>query len=247
MNFSEIRSKIKNGVYDAPVIDLPVRYPPGYVFDRFKSVDWNEKETERLNSKWDEVAAQNEKARSDADERFKKDLIQLIMDSTGINAADCAEKIFAFAYETRQDRGLQYPDNLYGILKRAEELASLYHDIKSASKPMCFDTIQKNLLYGVYEPCVMAVPPIYQEGHIFDNNKSGAWNKKQVERLNGERELTIAFNAKAVEDAESNFKRDLIGAIRNTGRFTEEMVVLIYAKAYNDGHTCGNYKVFEIA
>ena len=99
---------------------------------------------------------------------------------------------------------------------------------------MKFETIIDKINNGEYVKNKQTI--LYEEGHVFDEDKSVKWNKEEVIRKN--EQLKKEFNNAEVE----NFKNDVIEYILNNYEISNNRNIanMVYHMAYEFGHSSGN-------
>ena len=104
---------------------------------------------------------------------------------------------------------------------------------------MKFETIIDKINNGKYVKNKQA--NLYEEGHVFDENKSVKWNKEKVIRKN--EQLKKEFNNAKVE----NFKNDVIEYILNNYEINNNRNIanMVYNMAYEFGHSSGYREILN--
>ena len=104
---------------------------------------------------------------------------------------------------------------------------------------MKFETIIDKINNGKYVKNKQT--NLYEEGHVFDENKSVKWNKEEVIRKN--EQLKKEFKNAKVE----NFKNDVIEYILNNYEISNNRNIanMVYNMAYEFGHSSGNREILN--
>ena len=107
---------------------------------------------------------------------------------------------------------------------------------------MEFQTIMDKINNGVYDR--ITFPYLYEENHIFDEDKSVKWNKKEVENQNAK--LIQEFNNRS-KMKQANFQEDAIEYILSNYEINNNRNIasMIFCMAYEFGHSSGYREVLQ--
>lgn len=106
---------------------------------------------------------------------------------------------------------------------------------------MKFETIIDKINNGKYFK--IKQPNLYEEGHVFDENKSVKWNKEEVIRKN--EQLKKEFNN--AEMKREDFQYDVVKYILNDYKINnnENIANMVYNMAYEFGHSSGYREILN--
>ena len=121
-NMYEIQNAFYNGAYSLPKGQERLsRLPDGHIFDRNKTVAWNEEQLEIHNNKVEEQRAQLKAKEAELDRQLHTDVAEFIRDTYGISDAQ-AKIIESEAYS---DKHSSMPDYFYECTRLAELFCKL--------------------------------------------------------------------------------------------------------------------------
>lgn len=113
-------------------------------------------------------------------------------------------------------------------------------------KTITIDDVQENVSNGVYNDVRQSKRTLYNEKHIFDENKTVKWNREKVV---AENKKVDEFNEKVENNkfkGVNGFSKDLKEAIAYELGFNSKQADVIYRQAWEDGHSSGlNEVIYE--
>lgn len=112
---------------------------------------------------------------------------------------------------------------------------------------MDYTDVRENLKNGKYDGFTETKPLVFPKGYVTDREKSVAWNEEQVEFSNGAlvrwKGRRDDHNAKAL----NWFALDVVEAIIDDLGCDNAQAQVIYAEAWQEGHSSGYHEVITFA
>ena len=119
MTREELYQNVESKVYDSKVpYPKESKKSKYYVFDRTKSVEWNDKKLKDYNGQIDEMQRKYRESVEEGCRLFKRDCVEYLCDDLFINRTT-ASRVFDFAYDQRHASGF------YAVLLKLDDCVEL--------------------------------------------------------------------------------------------------------------------------